>query len=471
MNARGALRAAFFVAVGAVPVRGQDNHAPVFTVAEFVQVASSPSLNSISSALTVEAWVRATLAQSNLTALRRNLTNFVNGGEVIMLRIDSMNLLTNQMKPRFYLGVGPDSFFVEGTVPLSLGFWHHWAATFDGTFMRMFWDGALVAIAPHPGVVASTAAPLFLGTGVGNPFDSWRGNVDEVRLWNVARSQAEIQSSSYAVLTGSEPGLVAYWRFEEGGGQFAADTTPNGNVGVFGALPVPDPSDPAWAVVPFIEAFSVAPSIGPFYAASAVTIAGSGFVAGGPPTVTVGGVSASAVTVVGPGTLQAVFPAGPAGPADVVVSNGLGSDVLAGGWHWADHLYGATTSISAAAGGAAPLTLFGEPGNAGKVYLVGSSVSGTFPGIPLPGTSLVVPLNHDPWMDLALGTVNSPLFANFFGTLDGQGQATASFNAAPGPLPTAAIGLEASFAYVVIDPPPVPAFALASNAVTVTVLP
>jgi hypothetical protein len=36
------------------------------------------------------------------------------------------------------------------------------------------------------------------------------GAVDELRIWNIARSQAEIQATMAVHLTGTEPGLVGY---------------------------------------------------------------------------------------------------------------------------------------------------------------------------------------------------------------------------------------------------------------------
>jgi hypothetical protein len=44
------------------------------------------------------------------------------------------------------------------------------------------------------------------------------GQIDEVRIWNVARTQAEIQANMYTALQGNESGLVAYYDFEEGFG-------------------------------------------------------------------------------------------------------------------------------------------------------------------------------------------------------------------------------------------------------------
>lgn len=58
----------------------------------------------------------------------------------------------------------------------------------------------------------------------------FKGDIDEIRVWGVARSKPEIQSTLYSELTGSEAGLLGYWNFnEEFGSTVAHDGTPNGN--------------------------------------------------------------------------------------------------------------------------------------------------------------------------------------------------------------------------------------------------
>jgi len=46
----------------------------------------------------------------------------------------------------------------------------------------------------------------------------FRGLIDEVRLWSVGRTQSEIKATMNTVLSGGEPGLLYYWRFDEGMG-------------------------------------------------------------------------------------------------------------------------------------------------------------------------------------------------------------------------------------------------------------
>ncbi|HIC17138.1 TPA: hypothetical protein EYO77_03410 [Candidatus Poribacteria bacterium] len=56
----------------------------------------------------------------------------------------------------------------------------------------------------------------------------FNGLIDEVRLWNFARTEAEIQSIMNSILTGKEEGLVGYWNFDDG---TTKDLSPYGNDG------------------------------------------------------------------------------------------------------------------------------------------------------------------------------------------------------------------------------------------------
>ncbi|RMF63705.1 MAG: hypothetical protein D6742_16795, partial [Cyanobacteria bacterium J069] len=62
-------------------------------------------------------------------------------------------------------------------------------------------------------------------TLIGAPAQSFFGQIDEVRLWNRARTEREIRNDKNLRLTGQEPGLLAYWRLDEGSGTQIFDQT------------------------------------------------------------------------------------------------------------------------------------------------------------------------------------------------------------------------------------------------------
>lgn len=51
----------------------------------------------------------------------------------------------------------------------------------------------------------------------------WLGNIAEFRLWNFSRSADDIKKNNRKRLTGGEPGLVSYYKFNEGSGNTAID--------------------------------------------------------------------------------------------------------------------------------------------------------------------------------------------------------------------------------------------------------
>ncbi|MFH1998490.1 MAG: C25 family cysteine peptidase [Planctomycetota bacterium] len=109
------------------------------------------------------------------------------------------------------------------------------------------------------------------------------------------------------------------------------------------------------------------------------------------------------------------------------------------------------------------LTVEAGSGYANRTYLLLGSLSGTFPGFALPGGK-VLPLNWDGLTDMLLAFLGTPVCLNFMGTLDGNGNASATLNTY-GPLDPNLAGLMASFAYL-LGPPP--GFDFVSNPIVIT---
>ena len=79
--------------------------------------------------------------------------------------------------------------------------------------------------------------------------DRWLpAQISELRVWNVARSEQEIAQNIYAVDPAS-PGLVAYWKFNEGMGRVVRDCTGRGSDLTFGPSDGNDSDTPTWVPV------------------------------------------------------------------------------------------------------------------------------------------------------------------------------------------------------------------------------
>lgn len=105
--------------------------------------------------------------------------------------------------------------------------------------------------------------------------------------------------------------------------------------------------------------------------------------------------------------------------------------------------------VSANSGGSIQITLDAGPANSGRAYYLVGTFSGTEPGTPLPGGMAVLPIHWDIFTDIMLGLINTPVFTDFTGTMDVQGQAFATLNAPP--LPTA-LGHVMTYAYALKGP-------------------
>lgn len=114
-----------------------------------------------------------------------------------------------------------------------LNTWTHVAATYDGSTMKLYINGELSGKPVPSKILINTQYPLRIGAGVteSNPGVFFNGKITEVRLWDRARSQEEIQQSMHYRLRGDEEGLVAYWPLNQESGTSAEDKTGKGNPG------------------------------------------------------------------------------------------------------------------------------------------------------------------------------------------------------------------------------------------------
>jgi hypothetical protein len=107
---------------------------------------------------------------------------------------------------------GPSSLRDGGTVGVGI---HHIAVTYDGAWRKHYVDGELVAVFPERRILPRNTRPLRIGADIDYPHHSIRGRIFEVRLWRVARTQAQLQDNINFPISSSPPGLVALWHMND----------------------------------------------------------------------------------------------------------------------------------------------------------------------------------------------------------------------------------------------------------------
>jgi len=113
---------------------------------------------------------------------------------------------------------------------------NHVAATYDGSTKKIYVDGSLAASTACSGALATNTSGAIIGAygGSGGHNYYFNGNIDEVRVWSVARTASEIASSYSSMVSPATSGLVGYWNFEEGSGSTTENLVDNQNAVFYG---------------------------------------------------------------------------------------------------------------------------------------------------------------------------------------------------------------------------------------------
>lgn len=146
---------------------------------------------------------------------------------------------------------------VRATQPLEADVWTHLAVVYDDTPPRsltLYIDGKLDAQQPNISALNDPSGDLEVGPQIGTRFF---GDVDDVRVWNVVRSAAEVLGGSLAPIPSPYPaGLMLYWTFdgEDPTSSAVTDKTTNGRDGNLMPLFSPGQLSPVWCYPDFVWA-------------------------------------------------------------------------------------------------------------------------------------------------------------------------------------------------------------------------
>jgi hypothetical protein len=162
----------------------------------YVRVPHSSALNP-TGGFTFEAWVRLDTPDGCRSIAGKNYT------QAWWIGICGNTL-------RSYLKGGGSS-HDGGVVPTDT--WTHIAVTFDGSNRRHYVNGELTGTFAETGPLTTSTSELRIGSDV-----SWQftpdGRIEEVRIWNVARSVSQLRANINVPITTAQAGLVAVYDFQ-----------------------------------------------------------------------------------------------------------------------------------------------------------------------------------------------------------------------------------------------------------------
>jgi hypothetical protein len=200
-------------------------------VNDYVDLGNSSIFN-IDSAYTYEAWINPDTT----------LTGFIFAKWVAFEEDIQLGFSGNKIFFYLYNVFGGVQLYTSTFVPLHQ--YTHIAATYDASagIAKIYINGVFDTSKSVGSSVSNSTGNLYLGFNPvrGDFIAPFKGIIDEVRIWNIARTESEIQFTMNQSLNGNETGLIGYWKFDEGTGTTTSDATSNHDDGtISGAVWVP----------------------------------------------------------------------------------------------------------------------------------------------------------------------------------------------------------------------------------------
>ena len=202
----------------------------------FVEIGGTDSLDNITQQVTVSLWIKPTDFPNRYAPIifrgDERTSNLSHRSYILYLRENGKIQIASSPD-----GQGQRSFYTASDT-IHLGKWYHLAGVINAETdtMQLYINGVEVGKTNFRGEAGfyQSRKPLRIGwtheeeRPTQSPFV---GLIDEVRIWNVARTEAEIRSDMNIQLTGDESGLIAYWKFDETTDGVVRDASPHKNDG------------------------------------------------------------------------------------------------------------------------------------------------------------------------------------------------------------------------------------------------
>jgi len=170
---------------------------------------------------TLELWFRDENPSYNHPRSRILTKGDIASSDVPYFASIGSNLLTVGLRSGGSASVSTFNLATGGITPNA---WHHFAATFNGSTRQLtiYFDGVQRGQDVLSYTSVGNSLPLIIGRS-GAAGDYFRGKVDDLRIWNVVRTGAEIAGNYQLEFGVPPPGLVGSWRMNEGAGNTAPD--------------------------------------------------------------------------------------------------------------------------------------------------------------------------------------------------------------------------------------------------------
>ncbi|USQ03551.1 LamG-like jellyroll fold domain-containing protein [Aquirufa antheringensis] len=169
------------------------------------------------SAVTIEAWIKTSDSKA---------INEIIGWGSSTVNSSVVEFRTSYGKLQFILNDGTKFYGLECTTPVNTGKWVHVAVVKSGSSAVLYVNGQVASVTSNGditsnptldrsniGLLAYKTSSTAYGPIAGSYFN---GGIDQLRVWNTARTSSDIAANMFVEMSGNETGLVANYDFNQG---------------------------------------------------------------------------------------------------------------------------------------------------------------------------------------------------------------------------------------------------------------
>ena len=149
---------------------------------DYVAINDSDSLD-VTTEITIEAWIKPSLTSTSYIVSKLNPTI---GGGVYALDIYPGKTRAILQKE----GGGSTDYGASGTSSIRADIWQHLAVTWDGTIVKIYYNGRLEGTNLFSGQIATSTGSLIIGNYLTTYF---KGYIDEIRIYDYALDEKQLQ--------------------------------------------------------------------------------------------------------------------------------------------------------------------------------------------------------------------------------------------------------------------------------------
>ena len=165
-----------------------------------------PALNLTSLPVTLEAWFKPDGTQNDYASIL-----FSRNGSATPTGVFLRPTFSNELRSNW----ANNQSTTTTNLIVTNNVWHHVALVVTATTKSLYLDGVLFSYTVTTNPIETFDTPTNIGWDDAALGRTFKGYIDEVRIWNTERTAQQLEENKYQSLTGNESGLVAYFRFDD----------------------------------------------------------------------------------------------------------------------------------------------------------------------------------------------------------------------------------------------------------------